>query len=163
MEGAKVLRKEFLQWQKDFYKEALTDAAADPIKAYVFGDKNDKAKTFHFLQMLQRQQIEVYSLNSNLKADGNDFEKDGAYIVPANQKQYKVIKTIFEKTSKFKDSLFYDITSWTMPLAFGLPCSELNAAQYNIKLQSEKINAVVFSKQTIIRDKSNIGYLMQWE
>ena len=152
-----------IQWQRDFYKEALGDAATDPVKAYVFGDKNDKAKTFHFLQMLQRQQIDVYGLNSTIKADGNDFEKDGSYIVPANQSQYKVIKTIFEKTSKFKDSLFYDITSWTMPLAFGLPYAELGAAQFNMNLQSEKISPVVFPKQTVIGTKSNIGYIMQWD
>lgn len=163
LEGAKVLRKEFLQWQKDFYKQALGDATTDPVKAYVFGDKNDKAKTFHFLQMLQRQQIDVYGLNSNVKAESIDFNKDGSYIVPASQTQYKVIKTIFEKTFKFKDSLFYDITSWTMPLAFGLPYAELSAAQYNINMQSDKLNPVIFPKQNVIGNKSNIGYLMQWE
>ena len=163
LEGAKVLRKEFLQWQRDFYKEALGDAATDPVKAYVFGDKNDKAKTFHFLQMLQRQQIDVYGLNSNIKTETNEFDKEGSYIVPANQSQYKVIKTIFEKTSKFKDSLFYDITSWTMPLAFGLPYAELSAAQFNVNIQSEKISPVTFPKQTVIGNKSNIGYIMQWD
>ncbi len=163
IEGAKALRKDFLQWQKDFYKESISDAVLDPIKAYVFGDKNDKAKTFHFLQMLQRQQINVYGLNGNAKADGFDFEKDGSYIVPTNQSQYKVIKTIFEKTFKFKDSLFYDITSWTMPLAFGLPYAELNSTQYNLITQSNQIDPVEFPKQTVMGNKSNIGYLMQWE
>ena len=38
LEGAKALRKEFLTYQRDFYKNALTEAAAAPVKAYVFGE-----------------------------------------------------------------------------------------------------------------------------
>ena len=59
--------------------------------------------------------------------------------MPANQPQYSLIKAIFEKTLNYKDSLFYDITSWTMPLAFGLPYAELNAAQFNTGLIGERI------------------------
>ena len=63
LEGAKALRKEFLDCQRDFYKTALTEAAAHPVKAYVFGDNNDQAKTDIFVEMLQRHQIDVYQLN----------------------------------------------------------------------------------------------------
>jgi len=116
LEGAKVLRKDFLQWQREFYKNSMTEAAADPVKAYVFGDKNDKAKTFHFMEMLRRHQIDVYGLNNSVKADAVStgsvsFEKGSAYVVPVDQPQYKVIKTIFDRTLNYKDSLFYDITS----------------------------------------------------
>ena len=167
LEGAKNLRKEFLQWQRDFYKNVMTESAAAAIKAYVFGDKNDKAKTFHFLEMLRRHQIDVYGLNGTLNAEGTSsgsvsFEKGSAYIVPSNQPQYKVIKTIFEKTLNYKDSLFYDITAWTMPLAFGLPAAELNAVQFNQNLIGEKIQQAVFPKGEVIGSKSEVGYLMEW-
>ena len=168
LEGARVLRKEFLQWQRDFYKNSITDAVADPVKAYVFGDKNDKAKTFHFIEMLRRHQVDVYELNKAVKAESifggpADFEKGSAYIVPLNQPQYKIIKTIFEKTLKYKDSLFYDITSWTMPLAFGLPSAELNAVQFTAGLAGEKIAQLSFPKAEVAGGKSEIGYLMEWD
>src|SRR5689334_3730496 len=41
LDAARVLRKEFLAWQRDFYKSAITESAAAAVKAYVFGDKND--------------------------------------------------------------------------------------------------------------------------
>jgi hypothetical protein len=53
LEGAKVLRKDFLEYQRDFFKHASDRAAAFGTKAYVFGDKNDKAKTFEFATMLR--------------------------------------------------------------------------------------------------------------
>ena len=55
----------------------------------------------------------------------NDFEKGAAFIVSLNQPQHSLIRGIFDKTLEYKDSLFYDITAWTMPLAFGLPYKEL--------------------------------------
>ena len=168
LEGAKVLRKEFLEWQRDFYKNSMVDAAADPVKAYVFGDKNDKAKTFHFIEMLKRHQIDVYSLNAALKIDGTpagsvSFEKGTAYAVPVNQPQYKVIKTIFDRTLNYKDSLFYDITSWTIPLAFGIPSAELNSSQFSTNLVGEKIQQLNFPHGEVSGSKSEVGYLMEWD
>src|SRR4051812_44429842 len=167
LEGARVLRKEFLSWQRDFYKTAMTEAAGAAVKAYVYGDAYDKAKTFHFTEMLRRHQIEVYGLNTNVKATnltGNStvFEKGSAFIVPANQPQYRLIRAIFEKTLDYKDSLFYDITSWTLPLAYGIPSAELNASQYNVQLLAEKLVDAKFPPGELVGQKSNYAYLLEW-
>ncbi|MCX6318768.1 MAG: M14 family metallopeptidase [Bacteroidetes bacterium] len=137
LEGARVLRQEFLQWQRDFYTNNLRDAATDPVKAYVFGSKTDVVKNKMMLDMLLRQQINVYKLQQTVKTENDVFNPETGYVVPLNQPQYRVIKTIFEKTFQYKDSLFYDITSWTMPLAFGMPYAELNASQFNANLYNE--------------------------
>ncbi len=173
IEGAKVLRKEFLAYQRDFYKNGVNEANAAATKAYVFGDKMDKAKTFHFIEMLRRHHINLYELSKDLKVDNSAnssdvsqrpilFEKGTSYIVPTNQMQYKVIRTIFEKTFEYKDSLFYDITAWTMPLAFGIPCSELNVSQFNSNLLGEKVEQAAFPKGELVGGKSKVGYLMDW-
>lgn len=163
LEGARVLRKDFLTWQRDFYKNSLGEAAAAPVKGYVFGDANDKAKTAIFVEMLRRQQIDVYALNNALNADGIRFDKGNAYVVPAAQTQYKVIRAIFDKTLTYKDSLFYDITAWTLPLAFGLPYAELSAAQYNNSLLGIKIDSAGFTKGAVPGGQSNYAYLFEWD
>ena len=161
LEGAKVLRKEFLQYQRDFYKNEMTEAAADPVKAYVFGDANDINKTNLFLQMLQRQQITVYGLKKDMQADGQKFYTTTSFVVPANQPQYKVIKTIFQKTLEYKDSLFYDITSWTMPLAFGLPYAELAAGTFSTELMGD-VAKDIKTVSEVIGGRSNYAYLVNW-
>jgi len=163
LEGAKTLRKEFLQWQRDFYKTAMTESVAFPVKAYVFGDDNDNAKTALFVEMLLRHQIEVYGLKTNTSVDGNDFKPSGSFVVPASQPQYRLIKTIFEKTVDYKDSLFYDITAWTMPLAFGLPSGQLNAAQFKAGLLGDKIVEVPKPQEGIVVGKSEYAYLFEWD
>jgi len=168
LEGAKNLRKEFLAWQRDFYKSAMSESAGAAVKGYVYGDANDRAKTFHFTEMLRRHQIEVYALNGTVKANNllnnpSTFEKGTSFIVPANQPQWRLIRAIFEKTLNYKDSLFYDITSWTLPLAYGLPSAELNATQFNQQLLGEKVNAAVFPTGEMIGGKTNYAYLMEWD
>ena len=110
LEGARQLRKEFLEFQRDFYKQSVSNQNI----GYVFGDKNDKGKTFLFIEMIQRHGIAIHEYAG---ANDNEFEKGTAYIVSLNQPQQVLIKAIFDKQLTFTDSLFYDISSWTMPLA----------------------------------------------
>jgi len=163
LEGAKALRREFLSWQRDFYKQAIAEANAAPVKAYVFGDAHDKTKTALFLQLLRQQQIEVYALNNTISADGYRFEQGSAWVVPAAQTQYKTIRAIFDKTLDYKDSVFYDITSWTLPLAFGIPYAELNAAKYAPSLRGEPVGEVTLPQGTVTGGKSGYAYLFEWD
>jgi hypothetical protein len=161
LEAAKNLRKDFLAFQKDFYKSVNAEAAAAPVKAYVFGEETDKGKSAEFITMLRRHQIHVYHLNNNMKVGENDFNKDFAYVVPAAQPQHRVIRAIFDKTLDYKDSLFYDITAWTMPLAFGLHYAELpSALMHSTLLGNEVTESPVASLPALQR--SSIGYLLPW-
>lgn len=161
--GARALRKELLAWQRDFYKNAMADAAAAPVKGYVYGDAADKTKTAIFTEMLRRHQVEVYELNGPLSAGGYRFEKGSAFVVPAAQPQFRLIHAIFDKTLTYKDSLFYDITAWTMPLAFGLPYAELGAGQYKAGLLSSKVEQVNYPVGTVTGGSSRYAYLFEWD
>lgn len=121
------MREELLTYQRDFFKNAATDAAKDPVKAYIIGSK-DKARVFHFAEMALRQKVDVYKASSTQTINGKVFDAESSYIIPLNQTQYKLIHGMFDKQLKFKDSIFYDISSWTLPLAFGLDYEEIKTA-----------------------------------
>lgn len=121
------LREEFLNYQRDFYKTAQAEATKDPVKAYIVGSSRDRSRTFHFGEMMLRQNVEFYKLPSPQTINGKTYEPDAAFVVPANQPNYRLVKAMFEKRTKFDDSLFYDISTWTLPLAFGLDYEELKA------------------------------------
>ncbi|MEO5564549.1 MAG: hypothetical protein ABIR18_13970 [Chitinophagaceae bacterium] len=160
LEGAKALRKEFLEWQREFYKGAVTEAAADPVKGYVFGKANDTHTVQEFITMLHRHEIDVYSVNNSVKIANNSYDPSDSYVVPKNQAQSRLIKAIFSKTFEFKDSLFYDITSWTMPLAFGLRYDELNAAQ--LSQAGIKNKFLVEVRASTVNGKAGYAYLLEW-
>lgn len=163
LEGVRVLRKDFLNWQRDFYKSAISEANLSPNKAFVIGAPNDKVKTAVFVEMLLRHQIEVYELNNNISTDNGSFEKGSSYVIPANQPQYRLIHGIFDKTLNYKDSLFYDITAWTMPLAFGIQYAELGAAKYSNSLLGSKVTAIAPPSGQLKGGKSDYGYLFEWD
>ncbi|MBC7875421.1 MAG: zinc carboxypeptidase [Ferruginibacter sp.] len=157
LEGAKVLRKEFLEYQRDFYKNAATRAAAYAVKGYVFGDKNDRAKTRHFAEMLLRHQIEINELADNW--NDASFDKTSSYMVNLDQPQHSLIRAIFEKTFEYKDSLFYDITSWTMPLAFGLSYQEISGPL----TMGKKVGELPAPGLMVKPVQSDYAYLIKWD
>jgi len=178
LEGAKSLRKEFLEWQREFYKSSVAEAAADPVKAYVFEKNYDEQTMNEFIVMMQRHQIKVLSFKNDITVGGNLYNSNTSFVVPADQPQYRVIKTIFSKTLNYRDSLFYDITSWTMPLAFGLKYDELNVAQLSaasvekeagglakgLENRIGNANVVRAMPSDIIKTTNNAyAYLISWE
>lgn len=165
LEGAKALRQEFLGWQRDFYKNAITDAGADPVKAYVVGTKEDGRKANAFIDMLSLHQVDMYWLKRPLTIAGKTISSNDAIVIPLQQPQYKLIKTVFEKVSDYRDSLFYDITSWTMPLAFGLKYISLNESQYNhlgLPGNEQKISGYTITG-LVHPGKSDYAYLMEYD
>jgi hypothetical protein len=161
LEAAKSMRKEFLSFQRDFYKNIQSAAATAPVKAYVFGDEKDKGKAVEFVTMLQRHQIDVYELSSAIKAGGNEFKAGASFVVPTAQTQHQLIRAIFEKTLTYKDSLFYDITSWTMPLAFGLSYGELNTSGFTANM-GKKYTDTAAKSGGVQGGESNYAYLLEW-
>lgn len=80
-----------------------------------------------FLQILKTHQIKVHELAKDVKGNGKTFTKGNGYVVLLAQPEYRTIKTIFEKDKPYVDSTFYDISTWTIPLALNLRYAELGA------------------------------------
>lgn len=157
LEGGKTLRREFLDYQRNFFKEVM--ASPSPT-VYVYGDKNDAAKTQLFNEMMLRHGINIYQPAKDVQAGGNSFGKETSFIVPVNQPQATLIKTIFEKTFNYTDSLFYDITSWTMPLAYGLPYAATDAVTAPL---GQKLENKTPETKRVQGGQSDYAYLIEWD
>ena len=127
LEGAYRLREEFLSYQRDFFKESAARASRDKVKAWVFGG-DDPASDYDMIRALKAHDIKVYHLNRIIKKRGQKFDTSNSYIIPANQPQYRLIKAMFETRTRFKDSLFYDVSTFTMPLSYNIPYIQLKSA-----------------------------------
>jgi hypothetical protein len=172
IEAAKTMRVEILNYQREFYKNAADEAKKDTRKAYVFGDKYDPSKVFHFLEIMKRNQIKVYELAQNIaypdKNGTPEYPKGSSYIIPTDQQQYKLIKASFEKYTEgsngfFTDSLFYDISSWTLPMAFGLDFKALDGAAFSSNLLGKEITDLAFPTGEIVGGKSDYGYVFAFD
>ena len=156
------LKDQLNEFQREFYTTALEDARADRRKAFVFGDAFDKSKIAHFIEILRRHKIDVYKLGQQLEAQGKSFSPAHSYIVPTEQKQYRFIRGLFDTQTTFEDSLFYDISSWTMPLAFNLPYAavERNYSEALLGEKLENLRPVIAFQEP---DYSAYAYAFEWD
>jgi hypothetical protein len=121
----------FLNYQKEFFKSALSQADKLPAKYIVFGSKNDKSLNSLFVEHLLQHQIDVYELTAAIAQDGKNFEPGSAYVVPLRQRQFRVLQSIFEEneTNGFDSkTTFYDISAWSTVHGYGIPFAKIKSA-----------------------------------
>lgn len=160
--AVREMKKDLLTFQRDFYTSAMEDARNDNRKAYVFGDPSDRARTAALVEILRRHQIEVHQLAKPLSASGYQFAQGEAFIVPLEQPQYRLIHGIFENRTSFEDSIFYDISGWTYPMAFNLPFAALERRAFSDDLLGDKIAGAGISTEAPSPEFSEYAYLMEW-
>jgi hypothetical protein len=161
IEAGWKMRIPLLQWRKEFYQSAIKEANAHPVKAFIFHGGKDDTKSLQFIDILEHHQIEVYT-SKKVWNDGKKSYPVGSYIVPLDQRQYRLIRGIFDTTTSFQDSLFYDVSSWTLPLGMHLQYSPINnKAQLNDLLGSP-FSIQELSRRPEMVPPANYGYLLEW-
>ena len=146
LKAANSLKLELLKYQIDFFKNSKLESETKREKAIVFGNKKDISSTYRLLEVLKLHNIEIHSLKNDINVNGKRFSIENSFIVPLKQNKFKIIKAIFDKQVKFKDSTFYDVSSWTLPLAFDVNFEKINNLKFVGKLiqddQKLKVNSV---------------------
>ena len=161
-EATIAMREELLKYQKDFYKRVLREADNDQIKAYIFKAEKDPARSYHLADILAQQEVDFYRPSRTVKADGEEYQPENSYIIPLKQRNYKLVKAMFEKRTEFTDSLFYDISGWTYPLAFNVEYSELSNRDYSKNQLGEKVTAPEFPVGGVVGGQSAYAYAFDW-
>lgn len=156
LEAANGMRKEILEYQHNFFKNARNEASKEGNMAIVFGDEKDAAKTYHLAEILKRHNIKFHNVKSDFSADGKSIKKGYSYVVPKNQKNTRLINAMFEKRTTFQDSLFYDISAWTFPLAFNLDYTETTTTNAGSEVTT------LAHQEGGVNQKSDYAYLFEW-
>ena len=118
LEAAQALRKDLLDYQRDFYNNARAEGLKNREKAIVFGNQKDASSSYRLAEVLMRHDIKVHRLNKNFQKDGKQYPQENSFIVPLTQKKQRLVQAIFSEQTTFKDSLFYDVSAWTLSHAF---------------------------------------------
>ncbi len=119
LKAAKNMRVKLLNYMKNFFDDQI-DLNSKRTKNIVFGKLKDKSTVFHLADILKSHKIKFNNISKDVVINGKKYLKDNSYIVPMNQSKRTLIEAMFNTQTKFKDSLFYDVSSWTFPLAFNV-------------------------------------------
>ncbi len=137
-------KESLIEMRKQFYVTAKQQATNSIIKGYSFGDAKDFNRTKAFIDLLLLHKIDIYKVPNSTD-----------YFVPTAQDNYIMVKSIFENQITYKDSTFYDASTWSLIHAYGLPFTEVKSSM----VLTEKVNAPLVLNNTPIV-KSNYAYLV---
>ena len=154
-------RKEMLDYQRTFYKNNIKDGKNSIIRGWLYTDV-DAYKLKRYNEIMLAHQLEVYPITKDMRSNGKLYKANESYFIPMEQIQSKMAKTIFEKVRTFPDSLFYDVSAWTMPLAFDLQYSEVNKGDKSrLELGKRMIDAQSLKGKLYPKDKT-YAYIFDW-
>lgn len=161
IEGGANLRLDYLRYQQSFYESALEEADESSVKAYVFSAPDDPARMHFFVDLLNYHRISAFALTRDITVNGSSYSASNALIVPLAQPQYRLIRSLFETVTEFEDATFYDVSTWTMPLAFGLNYSALSRRNYKDNLKGDLTAPALPVASSPVR--SDYGYAFTWD
>lgn len=162
VDAAVSLRTDLHQYRRSYYQDIEEEASDLDTKAFVIGDQYDQGRNYHFADLFSHHNVELYELAQDIEADGKQFEQGKAWVIPTNQTEYKFIEAMFETRTEFTDSLFYDVSTWTLPFAFNLPYAELGSRQFNDDLLGTRIENPELPAGEIVGGQSDYAYMFAW-
>ena len=162
LRAAREMRGELLAYQAEFFRGALSEARSDSVQAYVFSTPGDPVRAFHMLEILTGHRIEVYSLAEEVELAGRTYEPGSAFVVPVQQPQYRLVECLFERRTEFAETTFYDVSAWTLPLAFGATYGALGKKEYDGGLLGTKLGSPSFPRGAPPGDSTAYAYLFDW-
>ena len=156
IKAALDLKDEIIKYQNNFYDSSQKKNNHND-EYLIFGNEKDKYRTKKLAEILLRHQIDIYESEVDILDKDKIYKSGYSYLVPKNQKQINLINAMFESRTKFNDSIFYDVSAWTLPHAFNL--------DYNLnfiyKKELKKIDEIDFSVDFNL-EPSNYAYLIEW-
>ncbi len=158
--GAANNRRALLEYQKDFYDSASDRAREHAVKAYVFDAPGDRSRANHLVDLLTFHRISVHQLGRDVTQDGITYRAGQAWIVPMDQAQHTLIRSMFERMTEFADKTFYDVSSWTVPLAFGVDYAALSGRRISDAILGPEVEATFDAAPT--PDAPRYAYAFEW-
>jgi hypothetical protein len=112
------------------------------------------------VDLLNFHRIRVHLLGRDLTEGGIDYRAGEAMIVPLDQPQHVLIRSMFETKTEFVTTSFYDVSTWTVPLAYGLDYAALSGRRLNDNL----IGAAASFRMPVADEPavSNYAYAFEW-
>lgn len=100
----------------------------------------------------------MFDLGEEVRANGQTFRPGEAYMVPLDQPQGRLVKAAMERTTSYPDSIFYDVSTWTLPLAFGVE----HAAVTDAPDRGDRLQDVSYQSGDVVGGRSEYTYIVPW-
>ena len=147
LQGIAAIGDDLVAHSRDFYAGSGAFAKTLSTAAYVLPLRDQAQRATELANLLRRHDVQVRPITGQVDADGQRYGPGQALVIPTDQPQARFLNAVLEPNTKFVDSLFYDVSTWDLPLAYDVelhrlrsaPTSELGAALDTVALAPGRI------------------------
>lgn len=158
LRAAVEMRADLLATMPRFTRETTELARKDAAQAWVFDDAGDPARGWRFRELLRLHQIRYHALTREVTVGERTYQTGNAWLVPVDQPQYRLLTEIFQPRTTFEDSVFYDVSAWTLPCAFGLAWDGLA----DVSARGALVTDDPFPAGRLVGQQGDYAYVMDW-
>lgn len=163
LEAGLKLREQLLETQRNFYKEAFTEADKCSVKAYIFGETSDNSRLYEFVNILIQHRIKVFHITRDFEKNGICFKSGSSFIVPLKQNEYRFVRSLFEPVRDFNDSVFYDVSTWILPMSFNLNYVTSSQLKETESLTGSEVTGYLMASGHLSSKPNPYAYLFEWK
>ncbi len=160
-------RDELLRDWHDFRRTAVEEGRGGAVRAFILDTETDPQRADALAANLRLQGIEVqrskiaWTLPRVKDVYGAEVVDRtfpaGTYFVSLDQPLKRLAKTLLEPRTDIRELYFYDVSAWSQPLAFGVPCFEVSQP---LTVDAEQVGDVVPRPGTLAEGPSPVGWLL---
>jgi len=158
-------REALLNYFRSFFME---NSQKNETKTYFLAD-NPNDYTYELLNILLQHGVEIERLSESLQMDVNNYWNDrpskkqfkaGDFVIKMDQPKRTFINTLLKKQMTFKDSVMYDMSTWSAPMAYDV---DAYWTQDNINQQTITVNEPLTYPSGVENKEAKYAYVIDWK
>ncbi|MFB6248724.1 MAG: M14 family metallopeptidase [Salinibacter sp.] len=138
--------------------------------AYVFPDDEGEGYLYDVIDILRHHGITVERATEPLRLEGalsyrsgeraDRRVEEGAYVVPADQPRHLFVNTLLRRQISFQDSVMYDMSTWSAPLAYNLTAYSV---RQEVQGETVPIDEVPTPPSGVVNPNARYAFVVEWE
>jgi hypothetical protein len=153
----------------DYFKEArMQSSQKGDTKAYIIPN-NSNDYTYDVINLMLKHNIQVEQAtedftvrNSYSYWDGTSSNRrfsEGDFIIKTDQPAHLFINTLFRRQMEIRDSVMYDMSSWSIPMAYNLDAGWTTS---DIRVNTDRVYEPVSHPEGVVNREAGYAYVIDW-
>lgn len=153
----------------EYFKEARSQSThKGNTTAYILPNNSDDY-TYDVVNLMLKQGVQVEQANEDFsqrnsfdywegKSSSKSFKK-GDFIVKNDQPAHLFINTLMRRQLEIKDSVMYDMSTWSAPLAYNLDAYWTTSG---VRVNTSKLAELVAHNNGVSNKNAGYAYVIDW-
>ncbi|SMO82267.1 M14 family metallopeptidase [Gracilimonas mengyeensis] len=154
----------------NYFKQSLSQSAQKgDTRAYILPN-NENDYTYQVINMLMKHGVEVEQATEDFSQrnafsywDGSSSNRDfgaGDFIIKTDQPRHLFINTLFRKQMNIEDSVMYDMSTWSVPMAYNLDAAWTTR---DVSVDTEPVTEDLMYASELKDAGAQYAYVIDWD